>query len=48
MEIERLVTNVQAVDFPDIVEGAILGVILAGCCFDQFSACLCFGSHFVM
>ena len=40
MEIERLVTDVTAVGPPDIMECAILGVILAGHCFDQVSAFL--------
>ena len=40
MEIEWFVTDVTAVVSPDIVERAILAVILAGRCFDQWSVVL--------
>ena len=40
IEIEWLVADVTAFGSPDIVEHAILGLILVGLCFDQFSACL--------
>ena len=40
MEIKWLVTDVTAVGSPDIVDRAILAVISAGHCFDQFGAFL--------
>ena len=48
MKIEWLVADVTTVGSPDIVERAILNVILAGRCFGQFSPFLWAASHFVV
>ena len=47
MKTEWLVTDVTAAESPDIVERAILEVIMAGRCFAQFSAFLWSIGHFV-
>ena len=48
MKIEWFVANVKAVGFPDRVERAILGLILAGRFFGQFRPYLWPRSHFSM
>ena len=48
MNMKWLVANVTAVESPDRAERAILEVILAWRCFDQFKPCLWLRSHFVM
>ena len=48
MKMKWFVANVTAVGAPDIAERAILGVILAECCFGRFRPYLWSGSHVVM
>ena len=48
LKIKWLVANVIAVGSPDRAKHAILGVTLAGRCFDQFRPYLWSRSHFVI